>query len=120
MAGIEHAPVQEALSRVRRLSADEEARRLAFVRERALRDEATLLKEAREEGLQEGHREGHREILLQLLSVKFGPPSEAVRARIAQAEADTLLEWSTRVLTATTAEEVIAAGGRGEAGPNVR
>jgi len=114
MAGIEHAPVQEALSRVRRLSADEEARRLAFVRERALRDEATLLKEAREaglqQGLQQGHREGHQEILLQLLHLRFGPLSEAVGARIAQADADTLLQWSARVLSAATAEEVVADG----------
>ena len=50
MATIEHAPIREALNRVRRLSADEEAQRLAFVRERALRDELSFLKEAREEG----------------------------------------------------------------------
>ncbi|MBK1720074.1 Rpn family recombination-promoting nuclease/putative transposase [Thiocystis violacea] len=56
MATIEHAPIQEALSRVRQLSADDEARRLAFVRERALHDEVSLLKEAREEGLEEAKR----------------------------------------------------------------
>ncbi|KAA6185101.1 Rpn family recombination-promoting nuclease/putative transposase [Thiohalocapsa marina] len=58
MAQVEHAPIQQALNRVRELSADEEARRLAFVRERALHDEATLLKEAREEGREEGERIG--------------------------------------------------------------
>ncbi len=58
MAEIEHAPIREALNRVRRLSADDEARRLAFVRERALRDEASLLKEAREEGREEGEQIG--------------------------------------------------------------
>ncbi|MBK5964453.1 hypothetical protein CCR95_10245 [Thiocystis minor] len=58
MAAIEHAPIQEALNRVRQLSADEEARRLAFVRERALHDEVSLLKEAREEGREEGERLG--------------------------------------------------------------
>ncbi|MBK1716277.1 Rpn family recombination-promoting nuclease/putative transposase [Thiocystis violacea] len=60
MAAIEHAPIQEALSRVRQLSADEEARRLAFVRERALHDEVSLLKEAHEEGREEGREEGER------------------------------------------------------------
>ena len=60
MSGIEHAPIQEALSRVRQLSADEEARRLAFVRERALRDEVSLLKEAREEGEQIGIQKGEQ------------------------------------------------------------
>jgi predicted transposase/invertase (TIGR01784 family) len=58
MAAIEHAPIQEALNRVRQLSADEEARRLAFVRERALRDEVSLLQEAREEGREEGEQLG--------------------------------------------------------------
>ena len=58
MAHIDHAPIQDALNRVRQLSADEEARRLAFVRERAQRDELSLLKEAREEGRQEGERIG--------------------------------------------------------------
>jgi hypothetical protein len=47
MAAADHPPIREALSRIRQPSADEEARRLAFVRERALHDEATLLKEAR-------------------------------------------------------------------------
>ncbi len=62
MAAIEHAPIQEALNRVRQLSADEEARRMAFVRERALHDEVSLLKEAREEGREEGagREEGER------------------------------------------------------------
>ncbi|MCK7582336.1 MAG: Rpn family recombination-promoting nuclease/putative transposase [Chromatiales bacterium] len=56
MATIEHAPIREALNRVRQLSADDEARRLAFVRERALHDEISLLKEAREEGQEEAKR----------------------------------------------------------------
>ena len=60
MAHIDHAPIQDALNRVRQLSADEEARRLAFVRERAQRDELSLLKEAREEGRQEGRQEGEQ------------------------------------------------------------
>ena len=61
MSEIEHAPIREALNRVRRLSADEEARRLAFVRERALHDEVSLLREAREEGEQIGMRKGRQE-----------------------------------------------------------
>jgi predicted transposase/invertase (TIGR01784 family) len=58
MAAIDHPPIREALSQIRALSADEEARRLAFVRERALHDEATLLKEARQEGLEQGLEQG--------------------------------------------------------------
>ena len=67
MATIEHAPIREALNRVRRLSADEEAQRLAFVRERALRDELSFLKEAREEGREEGRQEAARETAGHLL-----------------------------------------------------
>ena len=63
MAEIKHGPVQEAVSRVRALSADEEERRLAFVRERALHDEATLLREAREEGREEERRATARNLI---------------------------------------------------------
>ena len=47
MAAIDHQPVQHAMNRIRQLSADEEARRLAFVRERALHDEVSFLNEAK-------------------------------------------------------------------------
>lgn len=67
MSTIEHAPIQEALSRVRELSADEQARRLAFVRERALHDEVSLLKEAREEGRDEGQQVAKRATALAML-----------------------------------------------------
>ena len=40
------------------ISADEEERRLAFVRQRAMHDEATLLKEAREGGFEQGVEQG--------------------------------------------------------------
>lgn len=106
MATIDHAPIQEALSRVRQLSADEEARRLAFVRERALRDEVSFLKEARQEGRQEGRREEGAAILLQLLALKFGALAETVQRRVQQAESDTLRTWTARVLTAHSLEEV--------------
>jgi len=61
MANIAHEPVKKAMSRIRELSADEEARRLAFVRERALRDEVSLLNDAKREGREEGHLEGQLE-----------------------------------------------------------
>ena len=41
------------MSRLRELSAEEETRRLVFVRERALRDEVSLLNDARREGREE-------------------------------------------------------------------
>jgi predicted transposase/invertase (TIGR01784 family) len=53
-------PVRAALDKLRTLSADAEARRLAFVRERALHDEVSLLKDAREEGREAGRTEALR------------------------------------------------------------
>ncbi|MGE4535410.1 hypothetical protein [Halomonas sp.] len=41
------------MSRIREISADEESQRLAFVRERALRDEVALLNDAWREGREE-------------------------------------------------------------------
>ena len=60
MATVTHEPVKQAMNRIRELSADEEARRLAFVRERALHDEVSFLNEAKREGREEG-RERRRE-----------------------------------------------------------
>jgi predicted transposase/invertase (TIGR01784 family) len=61
MATVTHEPVKQAMNRIRTLSADEEARRLAFVRERALHDEVSFLNEAKREGRDEGRKEGREE-----------------------------------------------------------
>jgi predicted transposase/invertase (TIGR01784 family) len=53
--------VQKAIGKLRAMSADEEERYWAEAREKALRDEVTLLAVAREEGLEEGRKEGHKE-----------------------------------------------------------
>lgn len=58
MSRIADDAVRGAHDKLKALSADAEARRLAFVRERALRDERTLLKESREAGLREGLQQG--------------------------------------------------------------
>jgi hypothetical protein len=58
MNQIADEPVRAAFDKLKTLSADTEARRLAFVRERALHDEASLLKDARDEGREEGRKEG--------------------------------------------------------------
>ena len=57
MSQIADEPVRAALDKLKHLSADAETRRLAFVRERALRDERSLLKDAREEGKAEALRQ---------------------------------------------------------------
>ncbi len=106
MAKVTHEPVKKAMSRVRELSADEEARRMAFVRERALRDEVSLLNQAR----REGEQKGEASVLLRLIECKFGPEAaEAHRERIERSDAETLLEWSERILTADHVEEIFHA-----------
>ena len=49
------------------LSGDEEARRLAYLREKALRDEANNLIGAREEGIKQGAKEKEIEIAKKML-----------------------------------------------------
>ena len=57
---------------------------------------------------QEGRQQGEARVLLRLITLKFGPPSEAVREQIATADPETLLRWSERILTAQTIDEVLA------------
>jgi hypothetical protein len=45
-------------------------------------------------------------VLLRLLERKFGPTSAKLRQRIQEADAETLLNWSERILTAETPEAV--------------
>jgi hypothetical protein len=65
--------------------------------------------EGLEEGRQEGCREGEAALLLRLLELRFGPLDETHRGRVSQADADTLLKWGERVLTATSVEDVFKA-----------
>ena len=59
-----------------------------------------------ERGLEQGKRQGEAEVLLRLLERKFGPTSAKLRQRIQEADAETLLNWSERILTADTPEAV--------------
>ena len=68
MSTITHPPVQQALDELKRLSADEEARHLAMLRERALRDEASFVRDAKAEGLTEGLTKGRTEVARRLIA----------------------------------------------------
>ncbi len=60
-----------------------------------------------EKGKLEGKLEGEAAILLRQIERKYGPQAlAAYRDRVEQADAETLLEWAERVLTAETVEEV--------------
>ena len=58
MNQITHPPVQEALQKLKALSASDEERRLAEVRERALIEEASALEYAKMQGIEEGIEKG--------------------------------------------------------------
>jgi len=58
-------------------------------------------------GQQTGIQIGEANILLLLLEQKFGKISDAVRQRVQQADPDTLLRWSGRVLTEDSIDAVL-------------
>jgi hypothetical protein len=74
-----------------------------------------FLQQGLEQGLAQGERIGMRKgearVLLTLLRLKFGTVSEAVGARIDQADADTPPHWSGRVLSAGSIEDVVGVDG---------
>ena len=62
--------------------------------------------EGRREGRQEGRQEGESRIVLRLLRLKFGPLAPEIEERVRSADADRLLEWSERILTAEHLQDV--------------
>ena len=102
----DYPPVQQALERIRGLSADAETQRLAFVRERALRDQRSELHGAREEGREEGIALGEATILERQLRRRFGPVSEATRTRLRTATPAQLETWAERLLDAPDSDAV--------------
>ena len=65
------------------------------------------IEEGLKEGREEGRKEGEAAVLLRQIERKFGAEAaEAHRTRIDQGDADTLLVWSERILTAGQVEEI--------------
>lgn len=106
MANIAYEPVKEALARVKELSADEEARRLAFVRERAIRDEISLLNDAKSEGRKEGLLEGEARLLTKQIKFRFGELPDWVIDKLAEADTTQLEQWGEQLLQVGTLEQV--------------
>jgi predicted transposase YdaD len=75
---------------------------------------STFFQRVREESAREGELRGEQRgvqrgevrVLLRLLRLKFGEIPEDVRRRLEQADADTLLTWSERILTAVRIEDI--------------
>ena len=63
-------------------------------------------RKGREQGREEGRQQGEAAILTRQLEFRFGSLDEVNRQRIKQADTDTLLTWSERVLTAESLEAV--------------
>ncbi len=55
---------------------------------------------------EEGRQEGESRLLLRLVRLKFGPLEPEMEERVRSADADRLLEWGDRVLTATSLQEI--------------
>ena len=50
--------------------------------------------------------------MLRLFRRKFGPPDSSVEERLKSADAEQLLEWGDRFVTANTPDEVFDGNGR--------
>ena len=59
------------------------------------------------QGVKLGVQHGEARVLTSQLRLRFGELPAAARQRLDTADADTLLRWSTRVLTAQTLAEVL-------------
>jgi uncharacterized protein DUF4351 len=71
---------------------------------REIREEG--LQEGLEKGLLEGRQEGEARVVLRLLRLKFGPLSPELERRVQSGDVDRLLEWSERILTAESIQDV--------------
>lgn len=59
-----------------------------------------------QEGFQQGFQEGQALMLLQLLGSKFEPLDSDIEQRVRSADANRLLEWAKRVLSAETLADI--------------
>ena len=69
-----------------------------------VREEST--REGEQRGEQRDLQRGEVQVLLRQMRLKFGEIPGDVRHRIEQADADTLLIWSERILTAERIEDI--------------
>jgi len=59
-----------------------------------------------EQGMKKGIRQGEAQVLLRQMTLRFGVLPQSAHEHVESADADTLLRWSERVLTASTLDEV--------------
>jgi hypothetical protein len=109
MSEVSYPPVQEAMKKLQALSRNEEDRYRAIARERALFNELTLLRDAREEGREEGQTLARVATLTRQLKRRFGPPPAWALARMQQATGDQIDTWLDRILDVPTIDAVFDA-----------
>lgn len=63
-------------------------------------------REIREKGRQEGRQEGEARMLLRQLRLKFGALAPEIEEQVCSADADRLLVWGERILTAVSLEDI--------------
>ena len=69
---------------------------------------ATFSERIRDEGMQQGIQQGEVAVLLRLMERKFGDHlTETDRRLVESADAETLLKWSERILSANSIEEIL-------------
>jgi len=61
----------------------------------------------REEAARDGILQGEAIVMTRLLEKRFGPLTQSVREQIAEADAETLLEWADRFVDAQRLEDVL-------------
>lgn len=71
---------------------------------REIREEGR--QEGREEGRHEGRQEGEARLVLRQLRLKFGVLEPGIEDRVRSADADRLLEWGERILTAENLQDI--------------
>jgi predicted transposase YdaD len=64
------------------------------------------LQEGLQKGFQQGRQEGEARLVLRLLRLKFAPLEPEIEERVRAADADRLLVWGERVLTAESLEDI--------------
>ena len=92
------------------LSADEEARQLAEMREKALKDEVSELNAARREGERIGERRGERKgilrIIFETLELRFRFVPDGIREKLnAVGDTEALVSIQKQAITADSLEE---------------
>jgi len=108
MQQIQHPPIQKAYRHLQALSGDELAKREAFVRERALRDAATIKAEGMAIGEAKGRTEGQTRLLLRLLHTKFGDLPPIFEQQLREGTQEQLEHWADKVLVSQTLEQVFS------------